>query len=477
MPYNTRRKSLSLPALGIHLPNASRVHRASISKSIDDESQPQQPPAKRIKRSHSSGSNSPSSPISTPPSAVSSAAKTVTFADRPKSSGRINYEHTPPPSPGATHGTKIDFEGINDDIVTGVIEQLEKTGNRPHLIKELATVLSTTNDHVAGSANPAALLSSRLASYMKRPWTALAPCPVAKELIPVHPRKVFYYLTTSQRQELPDSSADILPRMTGGKAGSKRIISPSLSNASQDDDDPSVLEDRKRAALSPSPEVDLSFDLEYVNNADTGNIEPDFPTPGSSLNSGRGSITREGSDTERDLGLNRRAESPPLEVEEREFTHTAQNISMRAMSIDGISPGTVEEDNKMESAAHNPQAEQQESEEQRALRNSEEVAALFGPSHHQSHHDGQGEHESAMALSSPLFKPTAHTTVQYSEQQNYNTAKLEVVFKREDDADMDVDMSEDSILGERGFGLGTGWEIEKPENVCLADLDDLFGEF
>lgn len=44
---------------------------------------------------------------------------------------------------------KIDTEGINDDIVVAVIEQLEKTGNRPHLIKELAAIMSTTNDTVA----------------------------------------------------------------------------------------------------------------------------------------------------------------------------------------------------------------------------------------------------------------------------------------------------------------------------------------
>ncbi len=43
---------------------------------------------------------------------------------------------------------KVDTEGIHDDIVIGVIEQLEKTGNRPHLMKELAAVLSTTNDAV-----------------------------------------------------------------------------------------------------------------------------------------------------------------------------------------------------------------------------------------------------------------------------------------------------------------------------------------
>lgn len=59
-------------------------------------------------------------------------------------------EHTPPPSPtDGTVATKIDTEGINDDIVVGVIEQLEKTGNRPHLVKELAAVLIALNENVA----------------------------------------------------------------------------------------------------------------------------------------------------------------------------------------------------------------------------------------------------------------------------------------------------------------------------------------
>lgn len=60
-------------------------------------------------------------------------------------------EHTPPPSPADSGATvnKIDTEGINDDIVVAVIGQLEKTGNRPHLIKELATVLASTNDSIA----------------------------------------------------------------------------------------------------------------------------------------------------------------------------------------------------------------------------------------------------------------------------------------------------------------------------------------
>jgi hypothetical protein len=44
---------------------------------------------------------------------------------------------------------KIDTEGINDDIVVAVIHQLEKTGNRPHLVKELAAVLIALNATVA----------------------------------------------------------------------------------------------------------------------------------------------------------------------------------------------------------------------------------------------------------------------------------------------------------------------------------------
>lgn len=39
---------------------------------------------------------------------------------------------------------EIDLEGINDDIVEAVIVQLQRTANRPHLVKELAAILSTS---------------------------------------------------------------------------------------------------------------------------------------------------------------------------------------------------------------------------------------------------------------------------------------------------------------------------------------------
>lgn len=121
MPYNTRRKSLSLPSLGIHLPSSSR---RSPKSNHDDQ---QLPPPKKVKRSHDSPSLSP------------------------EPSRRLSGHLSPPPSPmdGAALGSKIDTEGINDDIVVGVIHQLEKTANRPHLVKKLAAVLVTLNDNVA----------------------------------------------------------------------------------------------------------------------------------------------------------------------------------------------------------------------------------------------------------------------------------------------------------------------------------------
>lgn len=129
MPYNTRRKSLSLPSLGIHLPGASRASARSPPSTSDSH------PAKKVKRTHSNSLASLTSPPHT---------TTLRFDEqRPKSAGRV--ADTPPPSPGGEDGqTKVDTQGIDDEIVVGVIEQLEKTGNRPHLLKELALVLSPT---------------------------------------------------------------------------------------------------------------------------------------------------------------------------------------------------------------------------------------------------------------------------------------------------------------------------------------------
>jgi len=228
----------------------------------------------------------------------------------------IKYETTPPPSPKEEEDDdaedvqpkEIDLEGINDDIVEAVIIQLQKTGNRPHLVKELAAILGQGVKIVEQSANPSAIISSRLSSYIKRPWTALARCPLAKELETVHPRRTYYYLTTYRHQPIPETSNNHFV--------SRAVISPSISSAASRSDEADTDAERRRE-LSPSPEVDLSspeFD-------DSTMMSP--PTPSGSFSGRVDHMPR-----------NNRATSPPLEKDEKEFTQTARGMQKRKMSQD-----------------------------------------------------------------------------------------------------------------------------------------------
>jgi hypothetical protein len=304
-------------------------------------------------------------------------------------------EATPPPERGTF---KIDTEGINDEIVVGVIEQLEKTGNRPHLLKELAAILQHTigivqryvpsrngspligrgADMCRSSANQPAIISSRLATYMKRPWTALAPCPLGKELVGTHPKRIYFYLTTQPRQAFPD------PPERADQAA--RIISPSLTSAENEEDDK---HSRSRAALSPSPEVDLSPD-------GMDHYEPPM-SPGAYFSHGH-SLSQFSARDSSTTSLVQGQASPPLEGDEREFTQTATSLQQRRRSepmeltpqqAPALKIATVDE------------AMMDDSEESRARHNRSDAAALFG----------QGESHlsvtklSFMETSSPMLRP------------------------------------------------------------------------
>ncbi|KAM4062873.1 mucin [Hirsutella rhossiliensis] len=316
MPYNTRRKSLSLLSLGIHIPvthaaraaSKSAARHASSSASVPSASppadarshSPESHPSKRYKRSH--------------------AADTA-------------VEQTPPPSPPPAAGLdassqrpKIVLEGINDDIVEASILQLQSTANRPHLIKELATVLSQKLSSVQQSANPCAIISSRLASYMKRPcWSALAPCPLAKELETVHPRRTYFFLTTYPRQPLPDPSVT--------RAVHPAMITPSVSLT---DDSGSDDVEARRRELSPSPEVDLSSP-EFDDGDDDF---ADFAMPMTPIGSFKPRYLRQSRDMRHD--------SPPLEKDEREFTQTADVLQKRKLSDELPIPDTMDRNSAME---------------------------------------------------------------------------------------------------------------------------------
>ncbi|KAI1089840.1 hypothetical protein F5B19DRAFT_355624 [Rostrohypoxylon terebratum] len=291
MPYNTRRKSLSLPSLGIHIPVNRSSHNSSMACSRSS-SESSSHPNKKVKRSHNDTASSANSvpvfkPVATPP--PSPGLHTSIEMDESELSELAEIK-------------KVDLEGINDEIVEAVIVRLQETRNRPHLVKELATILIDQVKIVQQSANPCAIISSRLSTYLKRScWTAIAPCPLAKELETVHPRRTYFYLTTCPHLPLPDPSAQ------------RAIITPSLSSSASTSEDADC--DRSRE-LSMSPEVDLS-------SPEFDDMDEDIPMPGTSM----GSVS--GRHRSHHVPRNQRGEEPPLEKDEKEFTQTADGLQKR----------------------------------------------------------------------------------------------------------------------------------------------------
>lgn len=169
----------------------------------------------------------------------------------------------------------------------------------------------TNNDCLCRSANPSAIISSRLSTYLKRScWNANNPCPMAKELETVHPRRTYFYLTTCPHGPLPEPTMAAL-----AAAHARTLVTPSATSASEDADD------ERRRELSPSPEVDLS-------SPEFDDVDDDMPMPATPVGSfsGRQIPT---------LALpvqTQRGASPPLEKDEKEFTQTADGLQKRKLS-------------------------------------------------------------------------------------------------------------------------------------------------
>ncbi|KAI1329501.1 hypothetical protein F5Y16DRAFT_100382 [Xylariaceae sp. FL0255] len=314
MPYNTRRKSLSLESLGIHVP-VNRPSTANNNNSSNMTSHPRPSaegsprPTKKAKRLHS---NSPS----------------VTFDLNFKINAvSSKCDATLPPSLSVHTSIETDdvaqeiqpvsLEGINDEIVEAVIVQLQQTRNRPHLAKDLVTLLIPRLSIVQQSANPCAIVSSRLCSFIKRSgWTAKTPCPLAKELETVHPRRTYFYLSTCPHLPLPDPLSI-----------QSAIVTPSLSSSGSTIED---TEPDRRRELSMSPEVDLS-------SPEFDGAEEDCPVPGTPV----GSIS--GQPHRLHPMRSHKADEPPLEKDEKEFTQTADGLQKRKARGELISATPVDQ--------------------------------------------------------------------------------------------------------------------------------------
>ena len=145
---------------------------------------------------------------------------------------------------------------------------------------------------------------------MKRPcFSAIAPCPLAKELEAVHPRRTYYYLTTCPHQPLSDPSTTQFNECD--------LVTPSLSSAGSTSEE---AENDRRRELSLSPEVDLY-------SPDFHDADEDIPVPGTPMGSMSGRHSSLHS-----IARTQRGGEPPLEKDEKEFTQTADGLQKRKLS-------------------------------------------------------------------------------------------------------------------------------------------------
>ena len=222
------------------------------------------------------------------------------------------------------------------------------------------------------------------------------------------------------------------------------------------DEDVDGDEERKREALSPSPEIDLSApELDSMGPGVDDDFNP--PTSAGSSFSSRSSLARDGSSGSSsetiNLAHNHRGASPPLEGDEREFTQTASSVRMRGISL-GDSSIRLSKEAETINANESNTMDLEETEEEKVERNNEAAAALFGGEHQQPVQEGL-----LRLMSSPMMNPISGSLG--------NEIRKEVV-----DVEMEAVIS---VLGDQG--LGSTWNIKKPENVDLDELDDLFGDF
>jgi hypothetical protein len=314
------------------------------------------------------------------------------------------------------------------------------------------SLLERAANPLCRSANPSALISSRLTAYLNRPWPAISPCPLAKDLSTVHPRRLFFYLTTTPAQPLPENVDPVLKH--------NRIISPSLSSASAADEEDERY-NRARVALSPSPEVDLSSPELDDENADN-------PQPSGASFSGRNSLSREHPPTTANLAHNRRAASPQLELEERDFKQTAnllhEQARLRRASDEDVNMGGAGGGIVARSVENGTNEEEQDT---------EAAAELF------QHYEQLKPYICAnLEFSSPVLGASGPSDFMDASTGGSPSKRSRWDECMEDPMTLDLnDMSNDRPI-ETEQPDAFAWDsLQSPENIELSELDDMFDAF
>ena len=144
-----------------------------------------------------------------------------------------------------------------------------------------------------------------------------------------------------------------------------------------------------------------------------------------------------------------------MEGDEAEFTQTASNMRMRGMSLEELN---IRESTEIATPVLQDLLDKhvEETEEEKAQRNREAAAALFGG--HENTED-----INLASMSSPMVR-----SVQ-------GTGYLERSIKQEDAAD--VDMKDLESPGVAPSWLSMELDVRDPESIELEELDDLLGGF
>lgn len=211
------------------------------------------------------------------------------------------------------------------------------------------------------------------------------------------------------------------------------------------------MEERKREVLSPSPEVDLTVPAHEDSHVHAI-AELTFPMD---------DFTVEEEDMVMQGVSTNRAPSPPLEQDEKEFTQTASVMQQRKQSEQAEHRLQLERLEKQMSASPPPSLSmsvesmdsipesfeivEDENEEKMVLSNQEAVAMLFGA--------GNVMQVMDYIATSPMLKP--HTVLH-----------------------LDVTPQKDLVIGAVHDKIDSAWhEIQSPETIELAELDDMLGAF
>jgi hypothetical protein len=235
-------------------------------------------------------------------------------------------------------------------------------------------------------------------------------------------------LTTQPHQPIPElSQSHDIP-------ATRRIITPDLSSAADDED-----EKYSRSRASLSPEVDLSSpELDEPPHGDIGStFHP------------RHSLSRDHPPTTSNLAHNRRADSPPLEREERDFKQTANALQELRRASQEVIPKSI----KVEASETIAMSVESDEIDVQATDD------LF---------DGQDHLSSSVStlydLSSPLLRPQGFYDLKTQQAQAWNAEK-KVSF----DA-MSLDDQDDDAMDM--------WnDFRSPENIDLDELECLLDAY